>query len=422
MNAPPTTPPRGMRIAIVGTGISGLVAAHLLAGDHELTIFEARDRIGGHTHTVDVDAADGAVAVDTGFIVYNEMNYPNFTTLLDRLGVATHETAMSFSVRCDRTGLEYNGTSFNRLFAQRRNLLRPRFHRMIREILRFHREAPDVLEDDSDVTVAEYIDRRRYHEAFAREYLLPMGSALWSCPLDTFERFPIRFVVEFFRNHGMLAVSGRPQWRVVTGGSSRYVERLIAGFRDRIRTSTPVRSIRRAADAVSVATDAGTERFDHVILACHSDQALRMLADPTGVESDVLGAIPYQSNDVVLHTDTSLLPRRRRAWASWNYRLPERARDAATVTYNMSMLQGLGAPSTYCVSLNQGGVADRATLGRYDYAHPIYTLDRESAQRRHDELIGANRTSYCGAYWGYGFHEDGVNSALAVGAAFGKSL
>ena len=422
MNTLPTIPSRGSRIAIVGTGISGLVAAHLLRDDHEVTVFEARDRIGGHTHTVDVDAAGGRLAVDTGFIVYNELTYPNFTTLLDRLRVATHETTMSFSVRCDRTGLEYNGTSLNRMFAQRRNLLRPRFHRMIREIMRFHREAPGVLEDDSDVTVAEYLDRRRYHDAFAREYLLPMGSALWSCPIGTFERFPIRFVVEFFRNHGMLAVNDRPQWRVVTGGSYRYVEPLIAGFRDRIRLSAPVRSIRREPDAVAVATDAGTERFDHVILACHSDQALRMLADPTPVESEVLGAIPYQSNDVVLHTDTAVLPRRPRAWASWNYLLPEDAHNAATVTYNMSMLQGLRAPSTYCVSLNKREIAEDAMIGRYDYAHPIYTLDRERAQRRHHELIATNRTSFCGAYWGYGFHEDGVNSALAVGAAFGTTL
>jgi predicted NAD/FAD-binding protein len=422
MTAPEGPLPRGQRVAVVGTGIAGLVAASRLADDHDLVVFEADGRIGGHTHTVPVQADDEEHAVDTGFIVYNERNYPNFTKLLGQLDVRTQPTSMSFSVRCDRSGLEYNGTSINTLFAQRRNLLRPRFHRMIRDILRFHRDAPSLLEDDGGITVGEYVDRHRYHEAFTREYLLPMGAALWSCPMGTFESFPIRFVVDFFRNHGMLQVADRPEWRVITGGSHRYVERLVAPFRDRIRLCTPVRGIRRFAAGVDVSTDAGTERFDHVILACHSDQALAMLADPTLTEREILGAIPYQPNDVALHTDTAVLPRTRRAWASWNYRMPRGEVSAATVTYNMNMLQGLRASRTFCVSLNQSDVVDERVHGRFVYAHPVFTLERERVIARHDELIATNRTSYCGAYWGYGFHEDGVRSALAVTAAFGKAL
>jgi predicted NAD/FAD-binding protein len=413
------------RIAIVGSGISGLVAAHLLHADHEITVFEANDYVGGHTNTVDVELGGARYAVDTGFIVFNELNYPNFVKLLGQLGVASQPSTMSFSVRSDRTGLEYNGTSINRLFAQRRNLLRPRFHGMIRDILRFNREAIEVLgADDLTTTVAEYVGAHGFGDAFIDEYLVPMGSSIWSCPPETFRDFPIRFVVDFFNNHAMLRVNGRPRWRVVTGGSKQYVERLIAPFADRIRLSTPVRAVRRLPDRVEVSTAARMgEHFDHVIFACHSDQALRLLEDADIRERDVLGAFPYQRNEAVLHTDPSVLPRRRRAWAAWNYHIRADRRDAAAITYNMNILQTLRAPHTFCVTLNDDeGISPAAVIDRFVYEHPVYTAGRVAAQARHRELINVNRTSYCGAYWGYGFHEDGVNSALAVCRAFGKEL
>jgi predicted NAD/FAD-binding protein len=413
------------RIAIIGSGISGMVAAHLLHPDHEITVFEANDYVGGHTNTVDVSLDGDDYAVDTGFIVFNERNYPNFVRLLDQLGVASQPSNMSFSVRSDRTGLEYNGTSINRLFAQRRNLFRPRFHGMIRDILRFNRKSVELLAtDDVTTTVDEYVGRGRYGDAFMDEYLVPMGASIWSCPPATFREFPIRFVVDFFNNHAMLNVNGRPQWRVIRGGSQRYVERLIRPFHDRIRLSTPVRSVRRLPDRVEVAGETfGRERFDHVIFACHSDQALRILDDASETERDVVGSFPYQRNEAVLHTDPSVLPRRRRAWAAWNYHIRAEDRDAAAITYNMNILQTLASKHTFCVTLNDDeGIEPGRIIDRFLYEHPVYTAGRIAAQSRHGELIDVNRTSFCGAYWGYGFHEDGVNSALAVCRAFGKEL
>jgi predicted NAD/FAD-binding protein len=419
-----STPPN-QRIAIIGAGISGLVCAHLLHRRHDVAVFEANDYIGGHTHTVDVEQRGERHAVDTGFIVYNERNYPNFTRLLAQLNVETQASDMSFSVRCDRSGLEYNGTNLNKLFAQRRNLLSPRFHGMIRDILRFNRQAKAIInEGDDELTVAAFLERHDYGSRFIEHYLLPMGAAIWSCPTGTFLSFPMRFVAEFFDNHAMLQVGGRPQWRVIRGGSARYVEKLTAPWRKRIRLRTPVWSIRRHDDHVAIATDSHrTERFDQVILACHSDQALRMLDDPSPVEREVLGAFAYQGNRTVLHTDASVLPRTRRAWASWNYHVQAPQREQATVTYNMNILQSLPARETYCVTLNNDdAISSQRVLGRYEYHHPVFQAGRASAQRRHDELIQANRTSFCGAYWGYGFHEDGVNSALAVGRRFGEVL
>jgi predicted NAD/FAD-binding protein len=414
-----------MRIAIVGSGISGLVAAYLLHTVHDVTVFESNDYIGGHTNTIDVELSGERHAIDTGFIVFNERNYPNFIELIDQLGVASQPSSMSFSVRCDRTGLEYNGTSLNRLFAQRSNLLRPRFHRMIRDILRFGREARSVLErDDHRMTVDEYLAERDYGEAFVEQYLVPMGASIWSCPPRTFRQFPIRFVVEFFNNHAMLDVGGRPTWRVIRGGSRTYVKAITRGFRDRIRLSSPIETVRRFEDRVDVSVRGGEkDSFDHVILACHSDQALATLADPSDTEREVLDAFPYQRNAAVLHTDTRLLPKRKLAWASWNYHIPRDEPNGATITYNMNILQSLRSSQVFCVTLNETESIDSARIiGRYSYDHPIYTQRRSEAQRRHAKLINANRTSFCGAYWGYGFHEDGVNSALAVCRAFGREL
>jgi predicted NAD/FAD-binding protein len=409
-----------MKIAIVGSGISGLVAAHKLRRNHEITVFEAGDRIGGHTNTVLAEWQGESHWIDTGFIVFNDWTYPNFIALLDELKVESQPTSMSFSVRCDRTGLEYNGTSLNGVFAQRRNLMRPSFLRMIRDILRFNREAPAALKQHGDeVTLGDYLRAEGYSPQFSDQYLLPMGAAIWSCPPGTFAEFPLRFIVEFYQNHGLLSVTNRPTWRVITGGSRSYVEAITKPFFDRFRLNSPVASVERTAEAATVVTrDGQRESFDHVVLACHSDQALRMLANPTTVEREVLEAIPYGRNTAVLHTDTTLLPRSKRAWASWNYQVREEGAtgaDRSTVTYNMNMLQHLRSRHTYCVSLNCDEWIDPAkVIRRFVYHHPVFTTRRAAAQRRHAELLDANRTSFCGAYWGAGFHEDGVKSALAV--------
>ncbi|NJN47511.1 MAG: NAD(P)-binding protein [Candidatus Competibacteraceae bacterium] len=406
-----------MNIAIIGTGISGMTAAWLLHQEHAVTIFEANDTVGGHTNTVDVSVGGRSYAVDTGFIVFNDWTYPNFITLLDQLGVASQPTTMSFSVRCEKTGLEYNGNSLNTLFAQRRNLLRPAFYRMLRDILRFNRESLALLDsDDNHTTLANYLTRQCYGQAFIEQYLIPMGAAIWSAEPALMERIPARHFVQFFKNHGLLNITRRPQWRVIQGGSRCYAQRLIAPFQQRIRLSSPVEWVRRRPGGVSIKPRHGEiEHFDAVVIATHSDQALRLLADPSPQERDILGAIPYQENEAVLHTDTRLLPHRKLAWAAWNYRVLPQAQARATVTYNMNMLQGLDAPETFCVTLNDSQAVDpRKILYRTIYHHPVFTAHSLAAQQRWWEINGVARTWYCGAYWGNGFHEDGVNSAFRV--------
>lgn len=407
-----------MRLAVIGSGISGLVAAYRLQEQHQVTVFEANDYVGGHTHTVDAEIAGERHAIDTGFIVFNDWTYPNFIRLLDELQIRSRATTMSFSVRDERTGLEYNGHSLGTLFAQRRNLVRPGFYRMLADILRFNRQAPRLVQEGDDrTTVGEFLSRYGYSRQFAAHYLLPMGAAIWSCPPGTFAQFPIRFIVDFYTNHGLLNILHRPTWRVVEGGSREYVRALTARFREPIRLRTPIEQVRRFADRVEVSTSGGAvETFDHVIFACHSDQALRILGSrATAAERDILSAFPYEPNSVVLHTDTSLLPRTRRAWASWNYRVTEDDAAPASVTYNMNMLQGIQSQHTFCVTLNgEAAIAPDKVLRRFVYHHPVFTTRRSAAQARHAELLSANRTSYCGAYWRNGFHEDGVVSALAV--------
>ncbi|MEQ1792702.1 MAG: FAD-dependent oxidoreductase [Nitrospira sp.] len=418
-----------MKIAIVGTGISGMVAAHLLHRDHELTVFEAADYIGGHTNTIDVARDGRTFAIDTGFIVFNDWTYPNFVALLNKLGVESQASEMSFSVMCEQTGLEYNGTSMNTLFAQRRNLFRPSFYRMIRDILRFNREALDLLDQpEPGPSLGSYLTAKGYSREFSEQYIVPMGAAIWSADQATMQEFPARYLVQFFRNHGMLSIDQRPTWRVVRGGSQRYMETLVAPFRDRIQLNAPVESITRQPDSVEIGvTVHGRQtqlmRFDHVILATHSDQALSTLADPSTTEREILGAIPYQDNEAVLHTDTSLLPRRKLAWAAWNYHLLRNQPDRVVVTYHMNRLQGLTAPHEFCVTLNHTQAIDpRKIIRRITYHHPVYSPAAVAAQKRHGDISGVNRTSYCGAYWGFGFHEDGVKSALAVCRPFGKDL
>ena len=407
-----------MKIAIVGTGIAGNVAAWRLAQKHDITVYEADSRIGGHTHTVDVALEGGRWAVDTGFIVFNDVTYPHFNALLRELGVESQPSKMSFSVSNAHSGLEYNGASLNTLFAQRRNLLRPSFYRMLRDILRFNREAPALLDGpQAAVTLGDYLDSNRYSREFVEHYIVPMGAAIWSATPDGMRAMPARFFVRFFQNHGLLSVNERPTWRVIKGGSHSYVDPLVAGHRDRIRLNCPVRSIRRHPEYIEVQAEGmEAERYDRVFLACHSDQALRLLADPTPQERAVLGAIRYQDNEAILHTDTALMPRSRRAWAAWNYHLPRNPQQAdgkVTLTYNMNILQSLRAPVEFCVTLNNRQAIDPAKiLGSYHYAHPVFTEQAVAAQRHHRRINGARRTYFCGAYWRNGFHEDGVVSAL----------
>jgi uncharacterized protein len=411
-----------MRIAIIGAGVSGLVCAYRLCGEHDVTVFEAEDHPGGHVHTVDVETEAGVVAVDTGFIVFNDRNYPNFERLLGELGVATQPSTMTFGVS-DGAGFEYNGASPNGLFACRRNLLRPTFHRMIADLVRFNRDARALLRSDRDPSLREWLADGGYSEGFVEKLIVPQAAAVWSADPRQMWSFPARFLVEFFDNHGVLGFSERPQWKTVVGGSRVYVSSLLSWFAGSLRLSTPVQSVRRVLDG-AVVTPVGGEpsHFDAVVIATHSDQALSLLADPSERERSILGAIPYQRNEAVLHTDRSLLPRRRRAWASWNYHLDRVERGVPTVTYHMNKLQSLRADRELCVTLNRTDAIDPAKIIRkISYSHPVYTREGVAAQARVGEISGHNRTHYCGAYWGWGFHEDGVVSALRVAREVGVS-
>lgn len=410
---------------MIGGGISGMLAAYLLSPDHDVTVFEADSYIGGHTHTVPVTVQGKTYAVDTGFIVFNAWTYPNFIQLLNHLEVTSQPSSMSFSVSCEKTGLEYNGTTINTLFAQRRNLFRLSFHRMWRDILRFNRTAIAILHDETySLTLGEYLAAHEYSREFIEHYLIPMGASIWSAEPRQMRQFPMRSFVHFFHNHGMLSVNRRPEWRTVVGGSQSYARALTRPYRDRIRLNYPVRGVSRQSDRVIITfPHAESECFDAVVMATHSDQALALLTDASPRERDILGAIPYQENEVVLHTDESVLPCRRLAWASWNYHIPREEHGRVTMTYNMNLLQNLDAPVTFCVTLNRTNVINPSKIIRtFTYHHPIYTHTAVAAQQKYESINGVNRTYFCGAYWGYGFHEDGVKSALAVGKHFGKSL
>ncbi|MBX3417803.1 MAG: FAD-dependent oxidoreductase [Pirellulaceae bacterium] len=407
-----------MRIAIIGSGISGMTAAYYWRNAHEVTVFEANSYIGGHTNTIDVEEAGKTIPVDTGFIVCNDRTYPNFLKLLQEINIEYQPTGMTFSVQCEASGIEYRGADLNGLFAQRRNLFRPAHYGLLSEMLRFNRQVERLLEPlDPDISVGEFFRRHSFRQSFREHFFLPMASAIWSCPNSTVEQFPMRFIVEFYRHHGLLSVNDRPQWYVIKGGSQTYMRALAPASLARIHINTPIVNVLRSADEVVLTTRAGEQQsFDHVLFACHSDQALRILGSgATASEREILGAFPYEKNIAVLHRDHRVLPQNRRAWACWNYFLPQTPSAKATVTYNMNLLQGLKTRHTYCVSLNcEERIAPQSIIQRIEYEHPIFTTERRSAQQRHPELIGPNRSSFAGAYWGNGFHEDGVVSALAV--------
>ncbi len=413
-----------MKIAIVGTGIAGNVAAYKLRQDHEITVFESGEYAGGHTNTVDVHEGDRDYAVDTGFIVFNDRTYPNFIRLLDEIGQESQASEMSFSVQAQNSGIEYSGSSLNSLFAQRRNILRPPFYRMIRDILRFNSTTvPSVDHLDESETLGSYLLENNYGHEFVDHYLVPMAAAIWSAEPVSVLGMPVKFLVRFFDNHGLLQVKDRPVWRVIKGGSREYVNKLVAGHRDRIRLNSPVQSIRRVDDRVELHTaSGGKEIFDYVFIASHSDQALSLLDDATREEREVLGAIRYQPNEAILHTDDSLMPKRRRAWAAWNYHIPQDSTRHVAVTYNMNILQGLKANNQYLVTLNSDQDIDPGKVIRtVQYEHPIFSRESVAAQQRQAD-INRERTFFCGAYWRNGFHEDGVVSALNALGHFEERL
>ena len=415
------------KIAIVGAGVSGLTAAHLLHKAHDVTVFEANAYAGGHTNTIRVDTAHETHHVDTGFIVFNDRNYPNFEKLLERLGVAHQPSDMSFAVSDERGDFEYASTGANGVFANRAHLAKPWFHRMLADVVRFQRAARELLaaRDLPSPSLGHWVEELRFSRPFIDRLIVPQASAVWSADPRQMWSFPARFLVEFFANHGMLGLRDRPQWRTVKGGSARYVEALTSPWRDRLRLDTPVDAIHRAGDHVLVKPRGEeSQRFDEVVLATHSDQALKLLADPSELEHELLGAIPYQPNEAVLHTDAKLLPRRRRAWASWNYHLLQDPPGKTTVTYHMNRLQSLDSRDQFCVTLNRSEAIDPSKVIRtISYAHPVFTEAGAAAQARHDEISGRHtRTHFCGAYWGWGFHEDGVKSGVRVAERFGAAL
>ncbi len=407
-----------MRIAIIGSGIAGMTAAYRLHQHrHDITVYEAGSYVGGHTATIDVECFGSHWAIDTGFIVFNDWTYPNFIALLDELKVEWQYSNMSFSLRCEKTGIEYNGTSVNSLFAQRLNILRPSFLQMIRDILRFNEQARAWLaKGDARLTLAEFLEQGRYSRTFIERYIVPMGRAIWSATDHAMLGFPARFFIDFFDRHGFLNVNNRPVWRAIKGGSREYARKLTASFRHRIQLNTQVTGVKRSADRVFIRTARGdVETHDYVVFACHSDQALKILEQPSQVEREVLGAFPYQENEVLLHTDTRMLPRKLLARAAWNYHLMNRPQERVALTYDMNVLQNLDAPEKFLVTLNRNQDIDPGkVIGSYVYHHPVYTPGAVAAQARHHEVNGVNRTFYCGAYWRYGFHEDGVVSALNV--------
>lgn len=407
-----------MKIAIIGSGISGLVCGYLLSREHEVQVFEANHYIGGHTATIDVNLNGKTWAIDTGFIVFNDRTYPYFQRFLDELAVPYQPTEMSFSVTHAQTGLMYNGNSLNSLFAQRSNLWSPRFYGLLAEIIRFNQHCKTLAAQgiSTELTVGEFLKQYRFGDFFAKHYILPMGAAIWSASLGEIENFPLKFFIQFFHNHGLLNIQDRPQWYTITGGSKQYIPYFTRHFATQIHLNTPVKAIQRTEHGVQVTTEHGMQAFDEVILACHSDQALQLLSDPSTQEKSILSAIPYRENEVVLHHDQRLLPSIPKARASWNYHLSNSAMQPATVTYSMNILQVLPADTPqFCVTLNHTAAIDPSKiLGEYRYSHPVFSQSMVEAQARRAEICGQRHTHFCGAYWYNGFHEDGVKSAVEV--------
>ena len=401
-----------MKIAIIGSGISGNTIAHLLHNEHDIKVFESNSRIGGHSHTHNIKMEKKEISVDTGFIVFNKKTYPLFTELLNALGVKYENSSMSFSVFSDISGLEYNGTNVNTLFAQRKNIFNLKFIKMIWEIIRFNKKSIKLLSTKSNITLGDYLKEEKYSTYFTNNYILPMGSAIWSSDIKTMESFPAKFFISFFYNHGMLSVNERPQWLTITGGSQHYVKKLCASFEDKIETSSEIQCVERCEKDIKITLSGKVERFDYVFFACHSDEALMLLKDPSDEEKKILSSIPYTKNEVFLHTDISMMPKNKLAWAAWNYSIDNQTSDPVTLTYNMNILQNIDTRDPLLVTLNPNKTIDKnKIIKKLTYTHPKFSLNSMLAQKKHSSICGQNRTGYAGAYWGNGFHEDGVKSA-----------
>ena len=401
-----------MKIAIVGAGISGNAIAHLLHKEHKITLFEKNDRIGGHSHTHKIQIEDKTISVDTGFIVFNKKTYPLFTSLLDKLGVDYEDSNMSFSVFSKLSGLEYNGTNLNTLFSQRKNLFNFKFIKMVLEIFRFNKKALELLSTKEEITLGDYLANHNYSSYFSKHYILPMGSAIWSSNIETMLNFPAKFFVKFFHNHGMLNINDRPQWLTITGGSESYVKKLCEPFINSIKLNSNIRFIERMENKVIIHHNQGSENFDYLFMACHSNEALKLIKDTSYVEKELLGSIPYADNDVYLHTDASIMPKHKLSWAAWNYNIDNKSHEPISLTYNMNILQNIKSESPVLVTLNpKSNIDPKKIIKKLNYSHPTFNIDGINAQKKHHLISGVNRTFYAGAYWGNGFHEDGVKSA-----------
>jgi len=410
-----------MKIAIIGSGISGNTLAYHLNSNHQITLFESNSRFGGHSHTHEIEIFNQKLNVDTGFIVFNKKTYPHFLNLLHELKVPYENSAMSFSVKDSQKDFEYNGTNLNALFAQRKNLISPTFYKMIKEILRFNKSSTLLLKNNEEISLGEYLDREAYSDFFKKYYILPMGSAIWSSDVKTMMTFPAKFFVRFFDNHGMLNINDRPQWLTITGGSINYVKKLISPFEKKIKLNSQIKSVERKNDHVDIQFHDRDEKFDWVFFACHSDEALKLIKSPTQDEKNVLKAIPYTDNEVILHFDERFMPRRKLAWAAWNYHVAEDSSSPVSLTYNMNILQNLKTNVPVLVTLNpQEKIDKHKIIKKLSYAHPQYSLKSIEAQSKHHLISGVNRTSFAGAYWGNGFHEDGVKSAIDAIEQFNK--
>ena len=416
------------KIAIVGTGISGLTCAYLLNKEHDISVFESGDYIGGHTATKDVDFAGKVWQIDTGFIVFNDRTYPNFERLLAQIGVKRLATEMSFSVSNQDSGLEYSGSGLNGLFAQRSNIFNFQFLNLIKEILRFNKLCKKLWaakQVESDQNLGVFLQNHKFSEYFANHYILPMGAAIWSTSLVEMKAFPLYFFIRFFYNHGLLNIFNRPQWYVIPGGSKQYIKPLVASFSDKIYLNSPVTAVKRLTDGVELqVNNEPWQRFDEIVLACHSDQSQSMLVDITAQEKKVLGGLKYQKNEVVMHHDENLLPKKKGAWAAWNYHLNSDNVRPAALTYNMNILQRLPENSpVFCITLNQTDLIDpQKILAVYSYDHPVFNAGSLDSQQKRSDICGKNHTHFAGAYWYNGFHEDGVVSALDVCKRFGITL
>ena len=414
-----------MKIAIIGSGISGLTAAYLLNKQHKITLFEKNDYIGGHTHTHDITIGEQTFSVDSGFIVYNEKTYPNFIKLLDILNVERQKTTMGFSVKSDVKNLEYAGNSLKSVFAQKRNYFRPSFLRMLADIIRFNKKAKTDLSMSPEITLGQYLNQGSFSQSFINHYIIPMGAAIWSTTGELMMDMPALFFIKFFNNHGLLQTKDRSGWWVIKDGSKEYVKKIIESFKKQIRVKSEIKAIKRAVGKIIITHTAKDEEdiFDAVVIGTHSNQALKLLADPSDKEREILGAIPYQTNSALLHTDTSILPKNKLAWASWNYYLDQDKKNPVMLTYNMNILQRLDSDETFCVTLNGSDYIDQNKIIKVlNYEHPLFTHESIKAQSRKNEISGVNNTYYCGAYWRNGFHEDGVISALDVCRNFGIEL